>query len=421
MSPAQLLALQPHQRINKFPLASCLTTKSELWALLDRMRSKHGTDAFAFAPQSYVLPAEAEPLRGAMAAEPRGVWIVKPVAACRGQGITLHWGSGGVPETVASRRGIASRYIPPPYLIDGRKNDLRLYVLVIRWRPLVLYLHREGLARLAAAPYSLDDLSNVHTHLTNYSINKHAGRAVSSVVGGVVVGGAVAADQAPSAVPSAHPPGLKLDLDEFHTHLAADVGAARAEAAWHTVEDALIKTFLAAEPTMGQAVATYVPSTGGRCFQLFGVDVMLDAALRPHVFEVNLDPSLATDTALDLRVKSAVLTDLLNLVGVAANNDAPRAESTGAPVCGWASAVVSGSEAEIIEAVDAELRRAQGGGWKRLHPCASRDYSALLEPSRARLNGLPFAKLDGVDWNALECATVPTLPGALNTSRGRNA
>ena len=166
---------------------------------------------------------------------------------------------------------------------------------------------------------------------------------------------------------------------------------------------------------------------------------MLDAALRPHVFEVNLDPSLATDTALDLRVKSAVLTDLLNLVGVAAHNDAPRAEATGAPVCGRASAVVSGSEAEIIEAVDAEsavvsgseaeiieavdaeLRRAQGGGWKRLHPCASRDYSALLEPSRARLNGLPFAKLDGVDWNALECATVSTLPGALNTSRGRNA
>ena len=354
------------------------------------MRSKHGPAAFAFAPQSYVLPAQAEPLRGAMAAEPRGVWIVKPVAACRGQGITLHWGSGGVPETVASRRGIACRYIHPPYLIDGRKNDLRLYVLVTRWRPLVLYLHREGLARLAAAPYSLDDLSNVHTHLTNYSINKHAGRAVSSVVGGVVVGGAVAADQAPSAVPSAHPPGLKLDLDkfhtgdqapsampsahppglkldldEFHTRLAADVGAARAEAAWHAVEDALIKTFLAAEPTMGQAVATYVPSTGGRCFQLFGVDVMLDAALRPHVFEVNLDPSLATDTALDLRVKSAVLTDLLNLVGVAAHNDAPRAEATGAPVCGRASAVVSGSEAEIIEAVDAESAVVSGSSHLR--------------------------------------------------------
>ena len=418
VSPAQLLALQPHQRINKFPLASCLTTKSELWALLDRMRSKYGTDAFAFAPQSYVLPAEAEPLRGAMAAEPRGVWIVKPVAACRGQGITLHWGSAGVPETIASRRGIACRYIHPPYLIDGRKNDLRLYVLITCWRPLVLYLHREGLARLAAAPYSLDDLSNVHRHLTNYAINKHAGNAsgrgavpsacgrdaVSSagagsiagsaggrVVGNVVVGGAHAADQAPSAVPSTAPPGLKLSLDEFHTRLAADVGAARAEAAWRAVEDALIKTFLAAEPTMGQAVATYVPPTGGRCFQLFGVDVMLDAALQPHVFEVNLDPSLATDTALDLRVKAAVLTDLLNLVGVAAHSDAPGAEATDAPVCCRTSAVVSGGDAEIIEAVDAELRRAQGGGWKRLHPCASRDYSTLLEPSRARLNGLPFA------------------------------
>jgi hypothetical protein len=147
---------------------------------------------------------------------------------------------------------------------------------------------------------------------------------------------------------------------------------------------------------------------------------MLDAALQPHVFEVNLDPSLATDTALDLRVKVAVLTDLLNLVGVAALSDAPGAEATGAPVCGRSSAVVSGGDAEIIEAVDAELRRAQGGGWKRLHPCASRDYSALLEPSRARLNGLSFAKLEGV-FNSLDCATVPTQPGALNASRGHDA
>ena len=67
---------------------------------------------------------------------------------------------------------------------------------------------------------------------------------------------------------------------------------------------------------MGQAVATYVPANGPRCFQLFGFDVMLDAALRAWVLEVNLDPSLATDAPLDLAVKSAVITDLLNLVGV---------------------------------------------------------------------------------------------------------
>ena len=67
------------------------------------------------------------------------------------------------------------RYIHNPMLIDGRKFDLRLYVLVTSMEPLRVYLFEEGLVRLSTKKYSLRNLRSRFTHLTNYSINKRSG------------------------------------------------------------------------------------------------------------------------------------------------------------------------------------------------------------------------------------------------------
>ena len=43
---------------------------------------------------------------------------------------------------------------------------------------------------------------------------------------------------------------------------------------------------------------------------------MIDQEFRPWLLEVNLSPSLSTDTALDFKVKGSLLADLFNLVGL---------------------------------------------------------------------------------------------------------
>ena len=52
------------------------------------------------------------------------------------------------------------------------------------------------------------------------------------------------------------------------------------------------------------------------CFQLLGFDVLVDSDLKPWVLEVNLSPSLATDSPLDHTIKATLLSDSLNLIGV---------------------------------------------------------------------------------------------------------
>ena len=64
------------------------------------------------------------------------------------------------------------------------------------------------------------------------------------------------------------------------------------------------------------------------CFELFGFDFLCDARGEPWLLEVNQDPSLATDTRAELDVKSAVLVDLLNLVGVGATDVGAAVGST---------------------------------------------------------------------------------------------
>ena len=51
-----------------------------------------------------------------------------------------------------------------PFLIDGFKFDLRIYVVVTACDPLRVFVFNEGLARFATAKYVAPTMSNVVRH-----------------------------------------------------------------------------------------------------------------------------------------------------------------------------------------------------------------------------------------------------------------
>lgn len=52
------------------------------------------------------------------------------------------------------------------------------------------------------------------------------------------------------------------------------------------------------------------------CFEVFGFDILLDSDLKPWLVEVNLSPSLSSDSPLDHTIKGHLLTDCFNLVQI---------------------------------------------------------------------------------------------------------
>jgi len=86
---------------------------------------------------------------------------------------------------------------------------------------------------------------------------------------------------------------------------------------WSRIYDVIIKSFLSIEPHVLGQMKKQQGGAGlkNNCFELLGFDVLIDSDLKPWLMEVNLSPSLATDSPLDLKIKSSLFVDTLNLVG----------------------------------------------------------------------------------------------------------
>lgn len=84
---------------------------------------------------------------------------------------------------------------------------------------------------------------------------------------------------------------------------------------WSWIYDIIIKAVLCVDPHITAALKK-MPNVKNNCFDLYGFDILIDENMKPWLLEVNLSPSLATDSPLDYTIKSNLLTDTLNLVGI---------------------------------------------------------------------------------------------------------
>jgi tubulin polyglutamylase TTLL6/13 len=56
------------------------------------------------------------------------------------------------------------------------------------------------------------------------------------------------------------------------------------------------------------------------CFEILGMDILLDANLKPYLLEVNHTPSFTTDTPLDKVIKKNLIRDALLLLDISGKN-----------------------------------------------------------------------------------------------------
>jgi len=86
---------------------------------------------------------------------------------------------------------------------------------------------------------------------------------------------------------------------------------------WSRIYDIFIKTIIAIDTSVNDSSRRYGIHRNN-CFELFGFDIIIDSNLKPWLLEVNLSPSLATDSPLDHHIKSNLIADLMNIIGIRA-------------------------------------------------------------------------------------------------------
>ncbi|KAJ8344586.1 hypothetical protein AAFF_G00233470 [Aldrovandia affinis] len=147
-----------------------------------------------------------------------------------------------------------------PYLISGRKFDLRVYVLVTSYRPLKAWLYRDGFARFSGTRFSLASIRDQYAHLTNVAVQ------------------CTAPDYDPER-------GCKWQLQQLRRYLTARHGARAVEALFGEIDNIFVRSLQSVQK-----------------------------GLKPWLIEVNASPSLNATCQQDYELKCRLLEDTLNVV-----------------------------------------------------------------------------------------------------------
>ena len=262
-----LKTLNKYQKFNHFPMTWQLSRKDNLYNNYYNMKTKFPDD-YNYMPETYVLPRDyeifiKEKLKDFSLNDKTNLWLLKPCASSRGRGIRLLTDLEDIPK-----KTIATHYIYNPHLINGKKYDMRLYLLV-------------------------EKMTDSYIHLTNYSINKTSSKfEANDTVDGEF--------------------GDKWTLYTLRKYF--EKNKLDFNGVWTKIKDIIVKIILSVTDFAIPLIKSFKLSSAN-LFELYGVDILLDDTLNPWLMEVNLNPSLNCDSQLDLKVKSKLMTDIFNIIG----------------------------------------------------------------------------------------------------------
>lgn len=207
--------------------------------------------------------------------DPHRHWIIKGCTNGASQGIKLLQGRAVRHSAPAvGTWAVAQEFLAHPYLgWGGHKFHLRLYALVTRWDPVGVVLFNNGLVFRSRAKY----------HNGKPSLRKDIFSSVSKQV-------------------------RLLELGKLWQHIDST-----AEVPSKVVRErvvSLLKDVLGSGLKESFGDPRHLAKRGFSCFDLFGVDVILDQQLEPYVLEVNIGPNLWLDAdyeTMQRRVKGELL------------------------------------------------------------------------------------------------------------------
>ena len=189
-----------------------------------------------------------------------------------------------------------TKYITNIDLINNKKYDLRVYALVTGLKPLRIYFYKEGLIRIASQNFTLnyESIQNKYIHLTNTDINLKSKEFIRA-----------------NSTQNSEANTWNFYMYEKHLkYLNIDF-----EQIKYKIKDIIIKSMISLFQNLTSEL--YQNRLNDiNFYDLLGYDILITKNYEPFLLEINSGPTITSNNELDKIIKTNLLVDTLNLVGI---------------------------------------------------------------------------------------------------------
>ena len=261
-----------------------------------RAKEKIFAEDYNYMPKTYLYPDDKELIENKFhnySFNLNDLWLIKPPNRANGDGLTILDSL----ENVNYKEYLITKYITNINLINGKKYDLRLYVLISGIKPLRIYLYKEGLVRISTEKYKLDinSVKNKFMHFTNTAINRHNKNFVSPKNSN---------DKTANT----------WNLFMYKNYLK------KINIKWTKIHNKIVDIIIKAIISVYEELSDkkgYENLNEQSFSDLLGIDIMITDDFIPKLIEINYSPFMFYYSKLDKPIKSNLLVDTLNLIGIA--------------------------------------------------------------------------------------------------------
>jgi hypothetical protein len=175
------------------------------------------------------------------------------------------------------------KYLEKPLLYQGRKFDIRMWIMFMTNRENDVHIFKEGHLKATSLKYNPDS-NDLFVHLTNYSVQKHNIHFSKIEIGN------------------------EIPFYEFQRELD------RKKTGINFIKDIYPKIVRIVRLTGGAAIQGKMNFMNIKnCFEIFGYDFILDENYKPYLLEINTNPGLEISSPLINQLLPRMIDDAFKL------------------------------------------------------------------------------------------------------------
>ena len=227
------------------------------------------------------------------------MWIIKPINLNRGRCIQVMNDTNAIVEYLLKIQEmkkiemnendnfkcehiILQKYLEKPLLYQGRKFDIRIWIMLIAGQENFVYIFKQGHLKATCHQYDINS-SSPFIHLTNYSVQKHNVDFSKIEIGN------------------------EISYEEFQDELD------RKYPGKNFFKDIYPRIVYIIRLAVGACKFNLNHLNRTNCFEILGCDFILDQKFKPYLLEINLNPGLEISSPLISKLVPRMVDDALKL------------------------------------------------------------------------------------------------------------